>query len=167
MRRRCCARSSPARRRPTVYVFIGLLTFTTYALAGTMREQVCTYMCPWPRIQAAMTDQDALQRHLSRRSRRAARRRTRKAKAGKAAAIASIATQCVAVCPLGIDIRDGDQLECINCALCIDACDDIMTKVGRPTGLIAYDTHVNVERRKRRRSRASQLVRPRTISTPC
>ena len=48
--------------------------------------------------------------------------------------------QCVAVCPTGIDIRDGPQLECIQCALCIDACDDIMDKVGRPRGLIAYDT---------------------------
>ena len=52
--------------------------------------------------------------------------------------------QCVAVCPAGIDIRDGAQLECIQCALCIDACDEIMDKVGRPRGLIAYDTSCNL-----------------------
>jgi cytochrome c oxidase accessory protein FixG len=54
--------------------------------------------------------------------------------------------QCVAVCPMGIDIRDGAQLECIQCALCIDACDDIMAKVDRPTGLITYETDDNVDR---------------------
>jgi cytochrome c oxidase accessory protein FixG len=69
----------------------------------------------------------------------------------------------VAVCPQGIDIRDGDQLECINCALCIDACDEIMRKVGRPTGLIAYDTHVNVEKRQRGEKARIRLVRPRTM----
>jgi cytochrome c oxidase accessory protein FixG len=71
--------------------------------------------------------------------------------------------QCVAVCPQGIDIRDGDQLECINCALCIDACDEIMVKVGRPKGLIAYDTHVNVEKRERGETARIQLIRPRTV----
>jgi polyferredoxin len=67
------------------------------------------------------------------------------------------------VCPQGIDIRDGDQLECINCALCVDACDDIMRKIGRPTGLIAYDTHVNVEKRMRKEAASIRMIRPRTI----
>jgi polyferredoxin len=67
------------------------------------------------------------------------------------------------VCPQGIDIREGDQLECINCALCIDACDDIMRKVGRPTALIAYDTHANVDRRKRGEKSVWRFVRPRTV----
>jgi cytochrome c oxidase accessory protein FixG len=71
--------------------------------------------------------------------------------------------QCVAVCPQGIDIRDGDQLECINCALCIDACDSVMRKVGRPTGLIAYDTHGNVERRAAGQKARLNLIRPRTV----
>jgi cytochrome c oxidase accessory protein FixG len=69
----------------------------------------------------------------------------------------------VAVCPQGIDIRDGDQLECINCALCIDARDEVMRKVGRPSGLIAYDTHVNVEKRQRGEAASIKLIRPRTI----
>ncbi|WP_395646921.1 cytochrome c oxidase accessory protein CcoG [Terricaulis sp.] len=145
-----------------VYLFIGILTFTTYALAGTMREQVCTYMCPWPRIQAAMTDRDALS--VTYRADRGEPRAPHKKGAsweGRGDCIDCNA--CVAACPQGIDIRDGDQLECINCALCIDACDDIMKKVGRPTGLIAYDTHLNVERRERGEKGRIRLLRPRTV----
>ncbi|MFX6751305.1 4Fe-4S dicluster domain-containing protein, partial [Acinetobacter baumannii] len=55
--------------------------------------------------------------------------------------------QCVAVCPTGIDIRDGAQLGCIQCGLCIDACDTVMTKIGRPTRLIGYDNDINIQRR--------------------
>ena len=125
----------------------GLLTFTTYSLGGLMREQVCTYMCPWPRIQAAMTDNDALS-VTYRRDRGEPRGPHKKGQAVEAAASHCIdCNQCVAACPMGIDIRDGTQLECINCALCIDACDDVMDKVGLPRGLIAYDTDANVERR--------------------
>src|SRR5262249_7195378 len=69
---------------------------------------------------------------------------------------------CVAVCPTGIDIRNGAQLECIMCGLCIDACDNVMTKVGRPAGLIAYDNDVNIKRRQAGQENIFRLVRPRT-----
>ena len=145
-----------------IYIFVGLLTFTTYALAGTMREQVCTYMCPWPRIQAAMTDQDALS-VTYRVDRGEPRGPHKKGASWEGRGDCVDCNACVAACPQGIDIRDGDQLECINCALCIDACDDIMRKVGRPTGLIAYDTQLNVQRRERKEPTRFRFVRPRTV----
>jgi cytochrome c oxidase accessory protein FixG len=146
----------------TVYLFIGLLTFTTYSLAGTMREQVCTYMCPWPRIQAAMIDKEALS-VTYRVDRGEPRGAHKKGESWEGRGDCIDCRQCVAVCPMGIDIRDGDQLECINCALCIDACDDIMRKVGRPVGLIAYDSYANLKRREIGKATRYKLIRPRTI----
>jgi len=148
------------------YLWIGILTFTTYTLAGFMREQVCTYMCPWPRIQAALTDEWALN-VTYRYDRGEPRTSVKKAEELRAQNLPAgdcvDCNQCVAVCPTGIDIRNGAQLECIMCGLCIDACDNVMTKVGRPTGLIAYDTDINIKRRVEGNTNVFRLVRPRTI----
>ncbi len=152
---------------PTVaYVWIGILTFTTFALAGYMREQVCTYMCPWPRIQAALTDQDALNvtYRYDRGEPRMSHKKAIAARAdGRAAGDCVDCGQCVAACPTGIDIRQGSQLECVQCALCIDACDTVMRKVGSPTGLIAYDTEYNVKQRLAGQPERIRLIRPRTM----
>jgi cytochrome c oxidase accessory protein FixG len=118
-----------------VYFFFGLFTATTYLLAGWAREQVCTYMCPWPRFQAAMLDEDSLVVTY-----RAWRGEPRgKAKADGLGDCVDCHA-CVNVCPTGIDIRDGQQMECIGCGLCIDACDEVMGRLGRPQGLIAFET---------------------------
>ncbi|MEL7092499.1 MAG: cytochrome c oxidase accessory protein CcoG [Pseudomonadota bacterium] len=112
---------------------VGILTATTFVFGGFMREQVCIYMCPWPRIQGAMMDDDTLTVTY-----RDWRGEPRGKPTDAAAGDCVDCMACVNVCPMGIDIRDGQQLECITCALCIDACDDIMGKLGRDRGLIDY-----------------------------
>ena len=109
--------------------------------AGCMREQVCTYMCPWPRIQAAMLDEHSLTvTYNDWRGEPRSRHAKKAAAAGASVGDCVDCNACVAVCPMGIDIRDGQQLECITCALCIDACDGVMDKLGRERGLISYAT---------------------------
>lgn len=118
---------------PVAYTTIAVLTATTFVFGGFMREQVCIYMCPWPRIQAAMMDSDTIT--VAYRDWRG-EPRGKPREASKGDCIDCMA--CVNVCPMGIDIRDGQQMECITCALCIDACDDVMDKIGKPRGLIDY-----------------------------
>lgn len=146
----------------TAYVSAGILTFTTYALAGTMREQVCTYMCPWPRIQGAMLDEHSLQ-VTYRRDRGEPRGPHKKADSWTGRGDCVDCNQCVVACPMGIDIRNGSQIECINCGLCVDACDEIMVKVGRPEGLISYDTDAAIADRVAGRKPVYRPVRARTI----
>ena len=146
----------------TAYVSAGVLTFTTYALAGAMREQVCTYMCPWPRIQGAMIDGHTLQ-VTYRKDRGEPRGAHKKGESWEGRGDCIDCNQCVVVCPMGIDIRNGGQIECINCGLCIDACDEIMPRVGRPRGLIAYDTDEAVAARAAGVTPTYPLVRTRTI----
>ncbi|MFN3888935.1 MAG: cytochrome c oxidase accessory protein CcoG [Beijerinckiaceae bacterium] len=149
------------------YIWIGILTVTTYFFAGYMREQVCTYMCPWPRIQAALTDEHALN-VTYRYDRGEPRASVKKAEtmrlAGEPAGDCVDCRQCFNVCPTGVDIRDGLQIDCIQCGLCIDACDNVMTKIGRPAGLIGYDTDERVKARARGETPpAYHILRPRTI----
>ena len=118
---------------PIAYTTIAVMTGTTFLFGGFLREQVCIYMCPWPRIQGAMMDDDTLTVGY-----REWRGEPRGKKRLEGAGDCIDCMACVNVCPMGIDIRDGQQLECITCALCIDACDDIMAKIGRPRGLIDY-----------------------------
>ncbi|HEY8595862.1 MAG TPA: cytochrome c oxidase accessory protein CcoG [Devosiaceae bacterium] len=123
------------------YITIGILTATTYTFGGLMREQVCTYMCPWPRIQAAMLDEFSLTvTYNDWRGEPRSKHAKRAAAEGKEVGDCVDCNACVVVCPMGIDIRDGQQLECITCALCIDACDSVMDKLGKERGLISYTT---------------------------
>ena len=179
------------------YATIGILTATTYTLGGLLREQVCIYMCPWPRIQGAMLDEKSL---LVTYKYWRGEPRTRGVKRGAPAvrrpeeadpgaepqhglqtliALAADPNKlpqvgdcidcnaCVAVCPTGIDIREGSQIGCITCGLCIDACDDVMEKIGRPPKLIGYTTVLDstlAAEGKTPESPWKRLFRPRTIA---
>jgi cytochrome c oxidase accessory protein FixG len=125
---------------PVAYGTVGVLTATTFLLGGFMREQVCVYMCPWPRIQSAMLDEKSLVvTYKQWRGEKRASLKKAEAHPGEYGDCVDC-NQCVAVCPTGIDIREGPQIGCITCALCIDACDKVMARVGRPRGLIDYCT---------------------------
>lgn len=140
----------------TFWVFF--YSFATWGFAGFMREQVCLHMCPYARFQSAMFDRDTLV--VSYHAERGEPRGRRK----KGVEPASIGlgdcvdcTMCVQVCPTGIDIRNGLQYECIGCAACIDACDEIMEKVGYEKGLIRYTTENSME------GKQTHILRPRII----
>jgi cytochrome c oxidase accessory protein FixG len=149
------------------YSTVGILTATTYIFGGFMREQVCTYMCPWPRIQGAMLDEDSLiVTYDETRSEPRTRHRKQAVAENKRIGDCVDCNQCVAVCPMGIDIRDGQQLECITCALCIDACNNVMDKVGLPRDLISYATLRETEAQKigeHDKTTWRSFIRPRTM----
>jgi cytochrome c oxidase accessory protein FixG len=146
----------------TVYFFVGLFTATTYLLAGWAREQVCTYMCPWPRFQSAMVDDQTLT-VTYRGWRGEPRGKHHRGETWQGRGDCVDCHACIAVCPTGIDIRDGLQLECIGCGLCIDACNEIMDRVARPRGLIGFDTYANRAAHERGATARPRLVRPRTV----
>ena len=148
------------------YIWIAILTAATYLLAGFMREQVCVYMCPWPRIQAALTDEWALNvtyKYDRGESRTSLKKANELRALGQPVGDCIDCYQCVAVCPTGIDIRDGAQLDCIQCGLCIDACDTVMKRIGRETRLIGYDNDINIARRQAGKPPVYRIVRPRSI----
>ncbi|HHI81565.1 MAG TPA: cytochrome c oxidase accessory protein CcoG, partial [Rhizobiales bacterium] len=123
------------------YATVAVLTATTFIFAGYAREQICTFACPWPRIQGAMLDEDSLVvTYNAWRGEPRVRKKKERLALGDKAGDCVDCNACVAVCPQGIDIRDGQQLECITCALCIDACNAVMDKIGKPRGLISYST---------------------------
>jgi cytochrome c oxidase accessory protein FixG len=115
------------------------LTFSTYLMAGYAREQVCTYMCPYARFQSAMFDKNTLIiAYDEARGEPRGKHKAGDSWEGKGHCIDC--DSCVVVCPMGIDIREGLQMECIACGLCVDACDNVMEKIGLPKGLIRYST---------------------------
>ncbi|GAA6202003.1 cytochrome c oxidase accessory protein CcoG [Aquicoccus sp. SU-CL01552] len=150
---------------PVAYTTIAVLAGTTFFFGGFAREQICIYACPWPRIQAAMMDEDTITIGY-REWRGEPRGKHRKADGAEKLGDCIDCSACVNVCPMGIDIRDGQQLACITCGLCIDACDDMMAKVGKPRGLIDYMA-LSDESSERSgnapRSIWEHILRPRTI----
>lgn len=129
------------------------LAMTTYVMAGMAREQVCTYMCPYARFQAVMFDSDTLIVAYDEKRGEREKGRLKPAKGLMTSAERDNAEvgdcidcgYCVQVCPTGIDIRNGMQYQCTSCALCIDACNKIMTSINFPTGLIKYSSQHELE----------------------
>ncbi|MET1756142.1 cytochrome c oxidase accessory protein CcoG [Novosphingobium sp. RD2P27] len=151
---------------PIAYTAAAALTATTFVLGGFMREQVCVYMCPWPRIQTAMLDEKSLTVTYKdwRGEPRGSVKQARNASTPLGDCIDC--NQCVAVCPTGIDIREGPQVGCITCALCIDACDSVMNQLGRAPRLIDYATLQGCEHEKAggaKESVAKTIMRPRML----
>lgn len=152
---------------PIAYITVAVLTLTTVALGGFMREQVCIYMCPWPRIQTAMMDEKSLLVTYKdwRGEKRGSLKKAQKNPEEYGDCIDC--HQCAAVCPTGWDIRKGPDISCITCALCIDACDRVMKDIGRPRGLIDYATLEDCAREQAGeapRPAWKALLRPRTLA---
>ncbi len=143
-------------------MFVAGLTFSTYLMAGFAREQVCTYMCPYARFQSAMFDRDTLVIGYDE-ERGEPRGKHKKGDSWEGRGHCIDCTACVQVCPTGIDIRDGLQMECIACGLCVDACNNIMDKVGLPRGLIRYDTTNHMQAEIKGGEEKFRFLRPRTI----
>ena len=132
------------------FTIISALTAVLWFCFAWFREQFCIILCPYGRIQSALTDEETVVIGYDE------KRGEPRGKASDPNAGACIdCHRCVQVCPTGIDIRNGLQMECIGCAACIDACDDIMRKVNRPTGLVRYDSTSGLAGKKRR------IIRPR------
>ena len=129
--------------------FLVMIVFTAafYFTFAWFREQVCTLVCPYGRLQGVLIDKQTINVYydFKRGENRSKWRKGEDRKAeGKGDCIDC--NQCVVVCPTGIDIRNGQQLECVNCTACIDACDEVMVKVGLPKGLIRYATEDEIEK---------------------
>ena len=140
-------------------LFYGL---ATYGNAGYLREQICKQMCPYARIQSALTDMDSMviAYDTERGETRGSRTRAADPRAlGLGDCIDC--TLCVQVCPTGIDIRNGLQNECIACAACIDVCDEVMVKMNYPTGLIRYSSGKGMADKLTPRQMAKRVWRPR------
>lgn len=134
----------------TVFLWAAAATGLMLFNFGWFREQLCLIICPYGRMQSALQDDDTVVVGYD-----TVRGEPRgKAKDPNAGACVDC-RRCVAVCPTGIDIRNGMQMECIGCAACIDACDDVMDRLGRDRGLIRYDSQNSLF------GRASRFLRPR------
>ncbi|HVI49691.1 MAG TPA: cytochrome c oxidase accessory protein CcoG [Candidatus Sulfotelmatobacter sp.] len=138
----------------TLYGFFALFVGSTYVMAGWVREQMCIYMCPWPRIQGGMLDEFTLNVTYDE-ARGEKRGFAKKGEGFEQRGHCVDCKMCVQVCPTGIDIRDGAQMACINCALCIDACDGVMARFNLPPNLIGWRTLNSAQKPK--------LFRPRTL----
>lgn len=138
---------------PAAFVAMTVVTGAFFFNFWWFREQLCLIICPYGRLQSALIDDNSVIVGYD------ARRGEPRGKAAPGAAAGDCVDcrRCVQVCPTGIDIRQGLQMECIACTACIDACDDVMTRLRRPTGLVRYASLSELAGGKTR------LIRPRTV----
>ena len=131
-------------------IFMVLFTLVFYAIFARFREQACTFICPYGRFQSTLLDENSIvvAYDYKRGEKRGPMRRVQSPEERKASGLGDCieCRQCVNVCPTGIDIRNGTQMECVHCTACIDACDAVMAKIGRPRGLIRYASLNGIER---------------------
>lgn len=156
---------TPPWEHPTAFLVMAVTTGLMLFHFLFFREQLCLIACPYGRFQSVMLDRRSLiisYDHHRGEPRKKGRRpaATEGADAPREAGDCIDCNRCVAVCPTGIDIRDGLQLECVNCTQCIDACDDVMDRIGRPRGLIRYDSQDGID------GKAGGLLRARTVIYP-
>jgi cytochrome c oxidase accessory protein FixG len=138
------------RNHLTGLAFMGLFTLVFYGIFARFREQACTFICPYGRLQSTLLDENTIvvaydykrgeQRGQLHRSETPEQRRQR------GAGDCINCHNCVTICPTGIDIRNGTQMECVNCTACIDACDEVMDKIRRPRGLIRFASLNGIEK---------------------
>jgi len=148
--------TEPPAEHWTAFLIMAITLAVFYFDFAWFREQFCVVLCPYARFQAVLTDAHTLQVGYDT-VRGEPRGRPAGARAAAVLGDCIDCLKCVAVCPTGIDIRDGFQLECIGCARCIDACDGIMKRIGRPAGLIRYDSLMRLG------GAATRILRPRVV----
>ena len=145
--------TDPPAQHLTGLAFMVAFSLLFYGIFARFREQACTFICPYGRLQSVLLDENSIV--VAYDHKRGEKRGLLQQKsherviAGLGDCVAC--NQCVAVCPTGIDIRDGTQLECVHCTACMDACDAVMTKIGSPRGLIRYASLNGIERGERLR----------------
>jgi cytochrome c oxidase accessory protein FixG len=137
---------------PEAFVWVVALTGVFYGHFAFFREQLCLVVCPYGRLQSVLIDADSL---VVGYDERRGEPRGKATEEGKGDCVDC--SRCVVVCPTGIDIRNGLQLDCTGCTACIDACDDVMVRLERPRGLIRYDSLNGLQGKPRR------LIRPRVL----
>lgn len=144
---------------PAAFVIMAVTTLLMLIDFGWFREQVCLVACPYGRFQSVLLDRNSMiVGYDYNRGEPRGKRRKRESSEGLGDCVDCGA--CVITCPTGIDIRDGLQMECVSCTQCIDACDSIMEKVGKPRGLIRYTSQEILRTGKRR------VLRPRVVAYP-